>query len=219
MKSATPLQRFQRKYEVRESGCWEWTASRDGEPRSPTANPRGRYGRFALDGTHMIGAHRAAYLLFRGSIPEGRKVLHACDNPPCVNPAHLFLGTTQDNSDDKLAKGRAWHQAPGAVSPRTGTGVGRMVPGKGCVVDAVCAVCDAPMVQRISAYREGKAAVCSTACKGRLNGARSRTSLDVPCANCGTSTRKHLANLKKNRRAFCCQSCVSRFYAKLRAAV
>ncbi len=79
--------------DVRPSGCWEWTRYR---------LPSG-YGRIHIDG-RMENAHRASYEEFVGPIPVGLHVLHACDNPPCINPAHLRVGTNAENVRDREAR-------------------------------------------------------------------------------------------------------------------
>lgn len=78
-------------------GCWIWTGSQ---------TPKG-YGYFWFTGGKWRSAHRASWEIHNGPIPDGLHVLHRCDNPPCVNPAHLFLGTGLDNSRDCYRKGRA----------------------------------------------------------------------------------------------------------------
>jgi hypothetical protein len=87
--------RFWAKVEILD-GCWLWTASRF----------RNGYGRFNISYGWAAGAHVVSYALTNGTIPTGMSVCHHCDNPPCVRPDHLFLGTTTDNWNDAVAKGR-----------------------------------------------------------------------------------------------------------------
>jgi hypothetical protein len=77
------------------SGCLLWTGSK---------NQKG-YGRILVNGKNRH-AHRIAWELANGTIPEGMQILHRCDNPTCVNQAHLFTGTNQDNVTDMMSKGR-----------------------------------------------------------------------------------------------------------------
>lgn len=77
-------------------GCWVWSGTR---------NSYG-YGVFLLPGERPVRAHRHAYELTHGPIPDGLVVMHSCDNPPCINPTHLSLGGRGDNNRDAKAKGR-----------------------------------------------------------------------------------------------------------------
>lgn len=97
MKSRRPLEeRFWEKV-VKADGCWSWTGA--------TAYGYGRIGAGGTYGSALM-AHRVSWELHNGPIPEGMNVLHRCDNPPCTNPDHLFLGSHADNVADKVAKGR-----------------------------------------------------------------------------------------------------------------
>lgn len=81
---------------LKSDDCWLWIGARY----------RNGYGAFNIGGRNQC-AQRAAWILFVGLIPDGTFVLHRCDNPPCVNPEHLFLGTPKDNTQDMVQKGRS----------------------------------------------------------------------------------------------------------------
>jgi hypothetical protein len=101
-----PADRYAEKIDVRgPNDCWEWTAARFDKG----------YGAFRL-GDKQVKAHRFGYELHVGPIPEGRYVCHTCDNPPCQNPRHWFLGSHADNAADRERKGRGGHPPAG---PRT----------------------------------------------------------------------------------------------------
>lgn len=100
------LERLKKSFEknvIRQEGCWSWKGSiaKGGYPVMscrPTVGPdRG---------------HRASYVIHKGEIPKGYFVCHACDNPICTNPEHLWLGTHKQNNDDKIAKGRGRYAKP-----------------------------------------------------------------------------------------------------------
>lgn len=79
----------------KDDNCWNWLGG---------INQQG-YGRFSYKGV-KVGAHRFSYRSHYGEIPKGICVLHRCDNPKCVRPDHLFLGTHKDNMQDMVKKGR-----------------------------------------------------------------------------------------------------------------
>lgn len=108
MSRRDPLERYLEKVDRRgPDDCWEWTAARFDKG----------YGAFRL-GDKQMKAHRFGYSALVGPIPDGQYICHRCDNPPCQNPAHWFLGTHRDNAEDRQAKGR------GATGERNG---GRVV--------------------------------------------------------------------------------------------
>lgn len=105
-------ERFWNKVDIRgPDDCWEWTGGRAHKlpyglfrvSKDPKASPK--------------PAHRVSWQLTNGPIPEGMFVCHHCDNPPCVNPAHLFLGTPADNLIDMRAKGRGPKPIRGEAMP------------------------------------------------------------------------------------------------------
>lgn len=101
VRGGTFADRMERFVPDRGESCWEWTGYR---------GARG-YGWTTINGVRM-GAHRASYEFHVGPIPKGMWVLHSCDNPPCVNPAHLRAGTHRDNMDDVRDRARRKTHCP-----------------------------------------------------------------------------------------------------------
>jgi len=83
-------------YVNKTDNCWIWIG---------TKNRRG-YGKLSFRGNNTMPAHRASFILFNGNIPTGMCVCHSCDFPSCVNPKHLWLGTIQENNQDRMNKNR-----------------------------------------------------------------------------------------------------------------
>lgn len=93
--TAKDVERFN-SYVFVKPGCWPWQRARW----------KNGYGSYKLQSGEIYGAHRIAYFIATGVDPANLLVCHSCDNPRCCNPAHLFLGTVQDNIADKVIKNR-----------------------------------------------------------------------------------------------------------------
>lgn len=92
--------------------CWIWTAN-----KNKWGYGRLRMGKRGLDYRNEL-AHRLSWKISYGYIPPGLCVLHRCDNPPCIRPDHLFLGTHLDNARDRISKGRGFIKGSQFINPR-----------------------------------------------------------------------------------------------------
>ncbi len=95
MNQTTPDKFWKRVSVTNENECWPWNGKRTNQG----------YGMVGFEGKTQP-AHRIAYIFYFGDFDRSLDILHKCDNPPCCNPNHLFLGTARDNIKDAIAKGR-----------------------------------------------------------------------------------------------------------------
>lgn len=125
-------------------GCWEWEGQR-------SEKGYGVFEEFHEGRRYRMRAHRLSYALENGPIPKGMLVCHHCDNPACVRPDHLFLGTHQDNANDRDAKGRGAYPKgtiPAHLVPFTaakGTRIPNSVAAKNAAKTS-CPKCGGPLV-------------------------------------------------------------------------
>lgn len=108
---STAKERFW-KFVIRVGSCWEWAGGVQ----------RGGYGHFMYHigraAVRQVGSHRFSWEMLYGPIPEGLHVCHTCDNPRCVRPSHLWLGTDKTNAEDKMRKGRGNLESRRWIHPR-----------------------------------------------------------------------------------------------------
>ena len=91
-----PISEKLKRYVENDNGCWEWSSTRD----------RDGYGVFGHGRGKQLRAHRASYEFHKGPVSDGLFVCHRCDNPSCINPDHLFIGSPKENTGDMVRKGR-----------------------------------------------------------------------------------------------------------------
>ena len=128
-------------------GCWEWSGARS----------RNGYGKMAYGNGTTAGSHRVSYEVHRGPIPDGLFVRHKCDNPPCINPDHLELGTPADNSRDMVERNRTRGYVTGRYGGTCVKGLHAVTSDDDLVVSKrgahMCAACYREIVKRSAEKR------------------------------------------------------------------
>lgn len=172
------------------SACWPWTGSRiqvDGKLWYGQIQDGGLPG--VSRSSKLIGTHRAAWIVTNGPIPDDAHVLHRCDNPPCCNPAHLFLGTPLSNVADMIEKGRA-----------------RMEGTKPTLVQFTCEFCGREVTVPKTQLYAGTRRFCSRSCASKA------TQEAIPLADkrhrqlLSVAARKRVPHVKKT-----CEICGTPF--------
>ena len=137
---------FWTRYVETETGCWEWNGPLYKHGYGCTTNVH--------DARKTTYAHRTAWELTNGAIPDAMLVCHTCDNRKCINPAHLFLGTYADNSHDCHAKGRARNGREDQTHCKRGHEFTPENTRHGIVNGGPARICRACQNMHIAAYRQ-----------------------------------------------------------------
>lgn len=136
------LARFCSRVDVKgRAECWTWTG----------ATKRSGYGQFSA-GHRTMNASRWSWVFANGEVPDGMHVLHRCDEPACVNPNHLFLGTHLDNMRDKVAKGRQARTGNRVSAAKTHCPSGHPYAGENLMMYRGMRYCRACSIRHKAAY-------------------------------------------------------------------
>lgn len=138
----TPEQRFWAKVKKTDY-CWIWQGK-------ATCGKSRKYGQFSIK-NKSVEVHRFSWQLANGPIPKGMNILHKCDNPICVNPDHLFIGTNLDNIKDKMAKGR-WKGGRPKFTPHVCPRCKKIRQ----IVKGFCHSCYITLLRRKKFHRKGR---------------------------------------------------------------